>query len=224
MLKCVLRKYCLLVLSLRFAVSWLRRLVPGLSRRRPGLAPHSVHVRFLIGKAKLGAGFSLQLFSFPLSVLFYRGSISGGWTIGPLVAAVHRHSLTQLTWTKCTSLSMRNWLRRHVVCDERYELSSSVILGRFLLGRIFCVNKSIRLCHFVEEVGSTFTAIQNVMSCVNADEGCKRDAPPWLCLTICQLWDKRILWPFNTLSLQSLPSGLCMNDVDSRLPTGRTLT
>jgi hypothetical protein len=35
------------------ALSWLRWLVAGLSPRRPGFAPGSVHMRFVVGKLAL---------------------------------------------------------------------------------------------------------------------------------------------------------------------------
>jgi hypothetical protein len=40
------------------AVPWLRRLVPGLSPRRPGFDPRSVHVRFVMDSVALGQVFS----------------------------------------------------------------------------------------------------------------------------------------------------------------------
>jgi hypothetical protein len=44
----------MLVKLLYKAVIWLRRLVAGLSPRRPGFAPWSVHVGFVVDKMVLG--------------------------------------------------------------------------------------------------------------------------------------------------------------------------
>jgi hypothetical protein len=49
------------------AVPWLRRLVAGLSPRRPGFDPGSVHVGFMVDKVALGQ-------VFPPSVSFHRCS------------------------------------------------------------------------------------------------------------------------------------------------------
>jgi hypothetical protein len=43
-----------------------------LSLRRPGFAPMSVHVGFVVDKVALGQFFS-EFFGFPLSVSFHRG-------------------------------------------------------------------------------------------------------------------------------------------------------
>ena len=40
------------------AVPWLRRLVAGLSLRRPGFDPGSIHVGFVVNKVALGQVFS----------------------------------------------------------------------------------------------------------------------------------------------------------------------
>jgi hypothetical protein len=55
------------------AVPWLRRLVAGLSPRRPGLASGSVHVEFVVDKVALGHVF-LRVLQFSLSISFHRGS------------------------------------------------------------------------------------------------------------------------------------------------------
>jgi hypothetical protein len=39
------------------AVPWIRSLVAGLSARRPGFAPRSIHVGFVVGKVALGQVF-----------------------------------------------------------------------------------------------------------------------------------------------------------------------
>jgi hypothetical protein len=48
-------------------VPWLRSLVAGLSSRRPGFAPWSIHVGFVVDKVALGQVFS-EFFGFPLSI------------------------------------------------------------------------------------------------------------------------------------------------------------
>jgi hypothetical protein len=58
-----------------WAVPWLRRLVAGLSPRRPGFDPGSVHVRFVVDKVALGQVF-LRVVSCPLSISFYWCSIT----------------------------------------------------------------------------------------------------------------------------------------------------
>jgi hypothetical protein len=51
---------------------WFRLLVAGLSPRRPGFAPVSIHVGFVVDKVALGQVFS-EFFGFPLSISFHRG-------------------------------------------------------------------------------------------------------------------------------------------------------
>jgi hypothetical protein len=41
-------------LEMKVAVPWLKRLVVGLSPRRPGFAPGSIHVGFVVDKVALG--------------------------------------------------------------------------------------------------------------------------------------------------------------------------
>jgi hypothetical protein len=57
------------------AVTWLRRLVVGLPRRRPGFAPEPVHVGFVVEKLALGQVFFPEFFGLPLSVSFHQGSM-----------------------------------------------------------------------------------------------------------------------------------------------------
>jgi hypothetical protein len=59
----------------RQAVPRLRRLVAGLSPRRPGFDPGSVHVRFVVDKVALGQGF-LRVVGFPLIISFHWCSIN----------------------------------------------------------------------------------------------------------------------------------------------------
>jgi hypothetical protein len=56
--------------KMRAAVPWLKRLVAGLTPRRPGFAPGLVHVEFVEDKMALGQIF-LRLFGFPLSIYHY---------------------------------------------------------------------------------------------------------------------------------------------------------
>jgi hypothetical protein len=52
---------------------WFRRLVAGLSPRRPGSALRSIHVGFMMNKAAIRQVFS-EFFGFPLSISSHRGS------------------------------------------------------------------------------------------------------------------------------------------------------
>jgi hypothetical protein len=58
------------------AVSWLRRLVAGLSPRKPVFDPGSIHVGFVVEKVALGQVFFFEYFGFPLSISFHRCSIT----------------------------------------------------------------------------------------------------------------------------------------------------
>jgi hypothetical protein len=51
------------------AVPWLRRLVTGLSPRRPGFDPGSVHVGFVVDKVALGQAFLRVLRFSPVSLI-----------------------------------------------------------------------------------------------------------------------------------------------------------
>jgi hypothetical protein len=51
------------------AVPWLRRLVAGLSPKRPGIDPGSVHVGFVLDKVALGQVFPRVLRFYPLSFI-----------------------------------------------------------------------------------------------------------------------------------------------------------
>jgi hypothetical protein len=55
------------------AVPWLKSLVAGLSPRRTGFAPGSIHVGFVVDKVALGQVF-LRVLRFPLSISFHRRS------------------------------------------------------------------------------------------------------------------------------------------------------
>jgi hypothetical protein len=58
------------------ASAWFRRLVAGLSLRRPEFAHGLVHIGFVVRRVALGeAFFSFEFFCFTLSVSLYRGSI-----------------------------------------------------------------------------------------------------------------------------------------------------
>jgi hypothetical protein len=56
------------------AVPWLRRLVVGLSPRRPGFAPGSIHVGFVVDKLVLGQVFLRVLRFSPVNISFHRRS------------------------------------------------------------------------------------------------------------------------------------------------------
>jgi hypothetical protein len=51
------------------AVPWLRRLVTGLSPRRPGFDPGSVHVGFVVDKVALGQAFPRVLRFYPVNFI-----------------------------------------------------------------------------------------------------------------------------------------------------------
>jgi hypothetical protein len=94
------------------AVSWLRRLVAGLSPRRPGFTPEPVHVGFVA----LGQVLLLISSVFPCqyhSTVTLHTSISP-WelTISTLLAAVQRHSLAPSTWTTTTTVTHHKKLRQ----------------------------------------------------------------------------------------------------------------
>jgi hypothetical protein len=79
------------------AVPWLRSLVTSLSPQMPGSVSRSVHVGFMVGKEVLGQDFLRVLQVSLVSIIQPRLNThvsSVGWTRGPLVAAVQRHSLT----------------------------------------------------------------------------------------------------------------------------------
>jgi hypothetical protein len=83
------------------AMPWLRQLVAGLLLWRPGFTPRSVHWIFG-GQSSTGTGFSLSSSVLPRqyhsTMALHSHVSSGGWTIGPLVAAVERHILTPSPW------------------------------------------------------------------------------------------------------------------------------
>jgi hypothetical protein len=78
---------------------WLRWLVTGLSLRRP----RSVHMGFVVDEVALGQVFLWDHLLSPVNIIPPWLSIliffPGGWTIGPLVAAVQGHSFTPSIWT-----------------------------------------------------------------------------------------------------------------------------
>jgi hypothetical protein len=53
----------------RKAVPWLRSLVAGLSPRRPGFAPRSIHVGFVMDKVALGQVFLRVLRFSPVNII-----------------------------------------------------------------------------------------------------------------------------------------------------------
>jgi hypothetical protein len=83
------------------AVPWLRRLVAGMSLRRPGFALESVCVGFVLGKVALGQ-VSLRVFRFTLSLSFHRGCPYSCITLGMKNRPVSGRSsdtFTPSTWT-----------------------------------------------------------------------------------------------------------------------------
>jgi hypothetical protein len=75
--QCLLQKFTksyLAKISSPMAVPWLKRLVAGLSQRRPGFATGSIHVGSVVDKVALGQVF-LRVLRFPLSVSFRHCSV-----------------------------------------------------------------------------------------------------------------------------------------------------
>jgi hypothetical protein len=56
------------------AVPWMRSLVAGLSPRRPGFAPGSIHMGFVVDKVSLGQVFLRVLRFYPVNISFHRRS------------------------------------------------------------------------------------------------------------------------------------------------------
>jgi hypothetical protein len=84
----------------RLALPWLRRLLAYLSPQRPGFAPCSVHVWFVVDKVALGQVF-LGSSVFPVIIIppwVHTHIIWGGGIMGPFVLVVQRHVLTPSTW------------------------------------------------------------------------------------------------------------------------------
>jgi hypothetical protein len=79
------------------AVPWLRSLVARLSPQRPGFAPGSVHLGFVVDRVALGQVFFPSSLVFPCqyhsTVVLHTHISYGVWTICPPVAAVQRRSL-----------------------------------------------------------------------------------------------------------------------------------
>ena len=77
------------------AVSWLRRLDAGLSPRRGGFDPRSVHVGFVVDKLALVQVSPTEYFGFPLSISFHRCSITrknGKKTLFIFITGLHNKS------------------------------------------------------------------------------------------------------------------------------------
>jgi hypothetical protein len=70
--------------KLSVAVPWLRSLVAGLSSRRPGFAPGSSHVRFVVDKVALGQVFLTVVRFSPVNIIppsLSKLISSGEWVI-----------------------------------------------------------------------------------------------------------------------------------------------
>jgi hypothetical protein len=114
-------------------VPWLRQFVSGLSMRRPGFAPRSVHVGCVVDKVAL-VRFISEFFGFPCqynSTVALRTHVSsGGWTIDPLVTAVQRHSLTPSTWTTVQFYSNLSTFYQNLylsICDGTESFLISIV-------------------------------------------------------------------------------------------------
>jgi hypothetical protein len=101
-------EHCRALTQLR-TVQWLRWLVAGLSARRPGFPPWSVHAWFVLYKVSLGQFFLEALVSID-------NTIPPWLTITPLTAAVQTHRLTPTT-------TKQQQYRGHVKKEMRCKLS-----------------------------------------------------------------------------------------------------
>jgi hypothetical protein len=111
-------------------VPWLRRLVAGLSPRRPGFVPRSLYVGFVVDKVALGQALLRVILFYHspchFTVALHTHVSSRGWTIGPLVAVVLRHRLTPLIWI-WTTFSCCCLYRRGETVSELWPLTGSVV-------------------------------------------------------------------------------------------------
>jgi hypothetical protein len=105
--------------TLHKAMPWLKRLVAGLSPRRPGFAPGSIHAGFVVDKVALGQVF-VRVPRFPLSISFHRrspnsyhlgknnmsGSGSSSETSHPIISSINQwcHTLGAINTTTRTDL------------------------------------------------------------------------------------------------------------------------
>jgi hypothetical protein len=95
------------------ATPWLRPLVTGLSLWRPGFAPGSVHVEFMVDRVALGQVFVWALQFFPVSIIpppwlsILIHILSGWWIIGPFLVAILGHCLIPSPWTWTSSHGSR---------------------------------------------------------------------------------------------------------------------
>jgi hypothetical protein len=95
---------CLLYI---LAVLWSRRLVAILSPRKPGFAPGTVRVGFVVTKWHWDRFFPQVLWFYPVSIVspwLHTRISSDGWIVGALVGPIQRHGLTPLTWTSSTTI------------------------------------------------------------------------------------------------------------------------
>jgi hypothetical protein len=78
-------------LKFGWAVPWLRSLVAGLSPRRPGFAPGSIHVGLVVEKVSLGQAFLRVLRFSPVNISFHRLSSNSYHLGNALYADVSRN-------------------------------------------------------------------------------------------------------------------------------------
>jgi hypothetical protein len=87
--------------EVRVAVPWLRSLVAGLSPGRPGIAPGSIHVGFVVDKVALGQVF-LRVVRFSLSI--YHSTVA----LQTHINWGMRNMLTEVQYTDQEMIPARN--------------------------------------------------------------------------------------------------------------------
>jgi hypothetical protein len=129
--------------------------------RRRGFAPESVHVGFVVDKAIVGQvflwdlRFSRQYYS---TVALHTDISSGGWTIGLLVAAVQRHSLTLLTSTWWTTFDEGNTLYNFSLCSFPHHCHFLSLRSKHLPQHPVLKHQQNKYLHYREKCWSYTTA------------------------------------------------------------------